>query len=584
MKTAANFQTISLYWSRPKASGEVAVQYRPDGAVAWKNAQPLWYDATSPNLAYKNQYRGSIVNLVAGTVYNLRYRIGAGAWTSAGSVRTRPDTFPSSANTVSYGRQVLKRTLVITQGGTADNWRIHDGQGTAVIDPDHTADCVAVKASYVVVRGFTIRDCRANGINIEQPNVVIERNTISDWGLQELFFQTVPRNGHFLNEATATCIPGVLKTDFGRMEDAAVSVKQAGNDGVVVQRNVIRDPRYRSTRWNECPSPGYADHPYGPRAIFIGAAATNFGTGNVIRYNNIHATNTKLGGAVLSDDANRYYDTVGVPYGQDLDIYGNIIRNATDDLIEADNAAVNVRIWGNYLDHALVRISHQKMEAGPSYIFRNIFDRGADAGPNNPGTWDVLIPNGVKPPVDSGAILKLKQDNSVGAPAFMGPVYVFHNTSLRAGEDGMKYAYSMGRMEEAARMPNNMPNIISKNNIFMTEVNYIHDFLPSNFAGYYFGDMHNMTNDTDIPYVLGTGDLQAPAVWKDGHGWGQPLGTAWTAPAIPTGRYQASNAGIGVPISNFNDPTSQGRGAHQHDPSADNPMQFGTTATWTHSP
>ena len=40
----------------------------------------------------------------------------------------------------------------------------------------------------------------------------------------------------------------------------------------------------------------------------------------------------------LKDDANRYYGVVGVGYAQDLDIYGNTIRNATDGLIEADNS------------------------------------------------------------------------------------------------------------------------------------------------------------------------------------------------------------------------------------------------------
>jgi hypothetical protein len=355
---------------------------------------------------------------------------------------------------------------------------------------------------------------------------------------------------------------------------------QSANDGIVIQRNTIRDPRYRSTRWNECPAPGYVDHPWGPRAIALPAAAGDFGKGNVIRYNNIYATNTRSGGAELSDDANRYYDAVWVPYQQDLDLYGNIIRNAVDDLVEADNAAVNVRIWGNYLDYALVRLSHQKMEAGPSYIFRNIFDRGADAGAGNSGTWDVLIPNGVKQPLDSAALLKLKQDNANGGAMFSGPVYVYHNTSLRAGEDGMNHAYSMGRTDEASKTPNDYPNIISKNNVFLTAVTYLHDVLPRDFTTYYFGDMHDEGIDTNISYNLGPGDLRAAAVWKSGHG----PGALWTGPATPTGRYQVANAGTGLVIDNINDPASQGRGAHQYNPSADNPMQFGTAANWRYRP
>src|SRR6478672_8168024 len=60
----------------------------------------------------------------------------------------------------------------------------YDGQGSAIIDPGHTADCVDVKASYVVVRGFNIRDCKYNGILVENRNVTIENNTIEDWGIQ----------------------------------------------------------------------------------------------------------------------------------------------------------------------------------------------------------------------------------------------------------------------------------------------------------------------------------------------------------------------------------------------------------------
>ena len=48
----------------------------------------------------------------------------------------------------------------------------------------------------------------------------------------------------------------------------------------------------------------------------------------------------------LKDDANRYYGVVGVGYAQDLDIYGNTIRNATDDLIEADNSQQHLHDGG----------------------------------------------------------------------------------------------------------------------------------------------------------------------------------------------------------------------------------------------
>ena len=101
----------------------------------------------------------------------------------------------------------------------------------------------------------------------------------------------------------------------------------------------------------------------------------------MIRYNTIYARQRsgQRRDPALIVATNRYYDIIFDRSSQDVDIYSNIIRNATDDLIEADNYAVNVRIYGNYLDSCLTAISHQSMQAGPAYIFRNVFDRGAAA-------------------------------------------------------------------------------------------------------------------------------------------------------------------------------------------------------------
>ena len=116
----------------------------------------------------------------------------------------------------------------------------------------------------------------------------------------------------------------------------------------------------------------------------------------------------RLAPSPLKNDANRYYDVIGVSYSQDLDIYGNTIRNATDDVIEADNAAINVRIWGNYLDYALDMISLQLMQAGPVYVFRNVFDWAADIKDGNPGSYNVGVPGST---YGSASPMKLSQNN-----------------------------------------------------------------------------------------------------------------------------------------------------------------------------
>jgi hypothetical protein len=51
---------------------------------------------------------------------------------------------------------------------------------------------------------------------------------------------------------------------------------------------------------------------------------------------------------------------------------------------------------------------------------------------------------------------------------------------------------------------------------------------------------------------------------------------------VPTGRYQVVNAGEGVPLPNFNDESSRGRGAQQYRADQDGVMGFGRSANWTY--
>lgn len=573
----ANFHTIGLSWPRDVSSRGVAIRYQPFGTSSWRGAQSLWWDGNSPLPAFRRQYRGSIVNLSPDTGYEVSYSLDQGTtWSASQQIRTRSELFAGTATKYSG---VRKKKLVISSGGKPSNWRVIDGQNIATIDTDHLDDCVQITASYVILRNFKIQDCRFNAIVIEKPNVVIEGNAIFDWGIQENARDNPsPRKGNVskkpLSDPASSCVSGVSKGDFGRLLDTGILVRATGNDGIVIQRNTIRDPRYRSTRWVECP--GYDNHPYGPRAIQILASDGNLGRGNVIRYNSIYATNTVGGAVTLSDDANRYYDILAVSYQQDLDVYGNIIRNGTDDAIEADNAAVNVRIWGNYINSSLTMISLQLMQAGPAYIFRNIFDRAADNNTGNPGNYYVGIET---PYYTSDAPIKIKQNNGGPVSAWHGPAYVYHNTAMRAGNDGFGFGYDI-RVESSSKEPNDFYNLISRNNIMMSATNYLYDTHPKNWSAYVFSDMYNRPLNVNTSYTLTEG-LNAAAVWKAGHG---PSATWTNSPLAPTGRYQVENAGIGLPLANFNDAASRGRGAHQFQADVDAPMTFGVTANWTYRP
>ena len=139
---------------------------------------------------------------------------------------------------------------------------------------------------------------------------------------------------------------------------------------------------------------------------------------------------------------------------------------------------------------------------------------------------------------------------------------------------------SHGWMESAKRDSGYYRNVVSRNNIFMSAQNYMYDTSPKDWLNSEFADMYNRDQNMNYPYSL-AGGMQATAVWKPGHGPSAP----WTVPpTIPTGLYEVANAGTGVPLPNFNDVSSMGRGAQEYDPSADIPLRFGLDADWTYVP
>jgi hypothetical protein len=566
-----SFHTLSLYYGYfPTGTDTVAVQYRQAGSPIWKNAQNLSLDRTAPSALtrFRNQYRGSIVNLSPATVYELQFRKGAGAWTAMPPVRTRSEIF--AGTTIAFSG-VRTSKLVISAGGTADNWRIYDGQ-SSTIDPNHGDNCVEINASYVVLRNFIITDCKFQAIVTTRPHVVITDNDIYDWGEREFYYPSKGKaftGSKSLSASASRCIAGTDKASLSRADDAAILVSGDRQD-IVIQNNRIHDPRYRSSRWNECSS---NSHPWGSRAITAIASKQL-----TIRYNTIYARNDRVNGASgLDRGTNRYYDAIYVSSSQDVDIYGNVIRNATDDLIEADNYAVNMRIFGNYFDSGLSAISHQAMQAGPAYVFRNVFDRGAAA--------DGADYVGISPKfwaASSDRALKMALDNGNAATAmFSGPLYLYHNTMLRTDPSGFKVAWGIAS-GNANKWRSPLYNIFSVNNIFMTYGYYIRDQQArSDFQNHYFADLHNKANESKplVNYALsGTcatgGNCVTTAAWQPGHGPVAGSSAAWP----PTGLYQIANPDrAGMPLVNFNGTGNRDRGAHGNVAR----MTFGPGASWT---
>ncbi len=136
--------------------------------------------------------------------------------------------------------------LEITESGTSGAYRVYDGQG-ATIDVRHEHDaCITVKASHVILRGFTLKGAGAThsttkrtsgAIQIEGGHdIVIEGCDISDWGRLD------------------------ASTGFGVDYDAAIYSRSAGLERLVVQRCKMHHPRWDGSTWYE---PRYPTHTAG---------------------------------------------------------------------------------------------------------------------------------------------------------------------------------------------------------------------------------------------------------------------------------------------------------------------------------
>lgn len=565
------YQSIGVYW-RIKFRGPAALEYRLPGK-AWQKAQPLYYDTVSePEMT--GQYRGSIVNLRPGTTYEVRVR------------RTKDNSWTRLQPAVTTWRATsdpafpVRTTIVLppeldyletSEAGDETGWVVYDGgpNGTVIDGGGARQDCVAIRHGKVVLRGVTVRNCTHTGICINRsaaPNcatagsgfapsdVVIENVDISRFGQPET-------SDAFL----ATC--GHLAGEIGR--GIGIHIRNPDTERVVVQHSRIRAPLVRSLHWRECTFRN--GHPHGPFAIHVNKPATGNWRGNhVFRFNTIEsAPDWPFEDLINGPNDGR----LGGAPGADTDIYGNVLRHAADDGIEADGGGINVRIWGNYFDLTRASISFAPLSVGPAYVFRNVFERARVGPPPYPDPTEFNNP---------GPVLKAGTTGN-GPDVFRGPLYVFHNTSAIVGDEAPKMVLFVNKA--------NLPQITLRNNIWMTSQFYLrderldpdYDFLPSSTFDY---DMHNMPAEGDSG-TPGPNTIQAEVRWAPGHGPTDPPGSA------PSGRYEVERVAApdsawnrGVALSNFNRAGQDLDGAPDMDAheAGSAPMRFGVGASWDYRP
>ncbi len=388
----ATFECIGIYYPSEDVGGSVPY-YREQGGSDWQESLELVYDPRD------NEYRGSIVGLQPNTMYEIQLRSENKKLDL--ECRTKSEDFPIG-KTTHLPKGTLDSPLEISESGTPDAYHLvtPPPNSKTTIDVGNAADCtVVVDADYVIVRGIELKNAARHGILIkrERHDVVIEDCHITFWGR----------------------IGGpITYGNVGNMDSAIYADTGVGN--LVIQRNLIRDPRGASNDWD-------TGHPSGPQAISL----RNSSGGNIIRYNEIlssedHGFNDAIGGG-------SNYSFEGSP-NRDSDIYGNIIRNVWDDAIESEGANMNVRIWGNYTHLTFSHIATACTSKGPLYIFRNVFGESRRTHKNPIG----------------GPMIKTGERDQYGG----GRRYVFHNTALQP--NGSFHAFS-GHVN---------PNCVTRNNVF----------------------------------------------------------------------------------------------------------------------
>ena len=364
------YECVGLYWNTEE-SGLCRVEYKAAENTKWQKGLDLIYDKRT------NQYRGSIINLLPASVYDIKL-INSNTSEKL-SVTTRSEIFPiGKTTTIPQGES--SKPIVISESGTPEAYHlvtVSKGQ-RSTIDARNAFDYgIQIDADYVIVRGIEIKNTTIHGIQIKKNrhDIVVEDSHIKFWG----------RMGGSKS----------LGNTIGNYDSGIYA--EEGTWNLTIQRNLIDNPRGASNDWE-------TGHPAGPQGITVEQSQG----GNVIRYNDIlstedHGFNDAIGGG---DN----YSNIGNMH-RDSDIYGNLIRNVWDDAIEVEGSNMNVRVFNNYIHLFFAAIATASTTHGPIYIFRNVVGESRVGHQNSNG--GVFVKTGERDPFSGGRR------------------YVFHNTIMQ---------------------------------------------------------------------------------------------------------------------------------------------------------
>jgi hypothetical protein len=520
--TVSTFHCLSVYWSPEggAADKQVTIRFREKGQAAWRDGLPMKYNRveTPESLA---DYRGSIVHLKPGTAYEIELALQGTATKTTLAASTWSEKFPIASTVKVQPGNSLK----VDQSGTPDGYVLYEGTNVTLDGRNQVDDGIVVNASYVILRGFTLKNVNRHGIHLQNAHhVVIENCDISQWGSED-------EQGR----------------GYGREMDSAIYSKNQKLSNIVIQRNKIHHPAWDSNSWAEDHlSTKPSRHPSGPQAISFWDCEGN----NVIRYNECFSDKDHYFNDIIGGARNGSYR--GFP-GRDSDIYGNYIAHCWDDGIESEGANQNVRIWDNYIEETMIAIGNAATSIGPLYVWRNV--SGRSHTPTG-SSWDLT----------HGGFLKMGFAN--GEQWMTGHMYIFNNTILQPNDEGMDALGGPYKPIKHCTTRNNILHVRSKDpNVIATSK--AHD--------------NNCGNNNDFDYDLLSAKRYPAGHQKNGvHGVPRYVPGAGFDAEKRTGNFQLADGSPGldqgVVIANFADEfkgKSPDIGAHE---AGTPPMVFGTNA------
>jgi hypothetical protein len=401
------FHCLGLYWSPAggEAGKKVLVTYREAGQKDWRDGFAMRYNPVKTPEC-KGDYRGSLVNLKPGTPYDIALTLEGTETRTSLKASTWSEKFPVASTVKCENRD---KTLTVDTSGTAEGYVLYDGTGTTIDTANKSDVGIAVEASYVILRGFAIKNVKQFGISLEKAHhVVIEGCDISKWG-------STDENGFGVD-----------------MQGAINSRHNKGLHAVVIQRCKLHHPSWDSNSWAE--DHNKSRHPAGQQAVVFWEPQGN----NVIRYNECWSDDKHYFNDVMGGAFNASYR--GYP-GSDSDVYGNYIANCWDDGLEIEGGSQNVRVWGNYIEDTMMSIGNAACSIGPLYIWRNVSGRS-------------YSPPGSSFDMSHGNFLKMGYADD--EKWMTGHMYIFNNTLLQAKDDGPE---GLGGSSRALK------HVVSRNNI-----------------------------------------------------------------------------------------------------------------------